>query len=121
MLRHFGNLLNSERLWKGKKEWDWEVFHIRCATLFFFALNFYRSKISIHRCLAHIINLATQAFIAAYSQTKHFDPASPNDHEPDIGAFVRDEVGLIRAIAVKVCEIEHYSLLSSMSKLGHYY
>jgi hypothetical protein len=49
-----------------------------------------------------VINLATQALISTYSKTKHFDPKEPTDHEPDIDAFQRDEVGLIRAITVKV-------------------
>ncbi|KAF8805603.1 hypothetical protein BYT27DRAFT_7104261, partial [Phlegmacium glaucopus] len=53
------------------------------------------------RCLAHVINLATQALISTYSKTKHFDPKEPNDHEPDIDAFQRDEVGLIHSITVK--------------------
>ncbi|KAJ3531266.1 hypothetical protein NM688_g7598 [Phlebia brevispora] len=52
-------------------------------------------------CLAHIINLATQALIAAYSKTPHFDPASPVDHLNIAASDHRDEVGLIRAIAVK--------------------
>jgi len=51
-----------------------------------------------YSCLAHIINLATQALIGAYSKSLHFDPKSPDDHIPTN----RDKVGLIRAIAVKV-------------------
>ncbi|KIK16191.1 hypothetical protein PISMIDRAFT_48578, partial [Pisolithus microcarpus 441] len=55
------------------------------------------------RCMAHIINLATQAFLAAHSKSKHFDPADP---DTDLTAAVRDgvdcdEVGLVRAIVVK--------------------
>lgn len=50
-------------------------------------------------CLAHVINLATQALISAYSKSSHFDPKNPEAHVPTS----RDEVGLIRAIAVKVC------------------
>jgi hypothetical protein len=57
---------------------------------------------SITSCLAHIINLATQAVIAAQSKTKHFNPADPDSHEPEVDTFIRDEVGLIRAITVKV-------------------
>lgn len=49
-------------------------------------------------CLAHIINLATQALISAYSRAPHFDPKDPEAHIPTS----RDEVGLVRAIAVKV-------------------
>ena len=50
-------------------------------------------------CLAHVINLATQALIGTYSQSPYFKPKSPESHVPTC----RDEVGLIRAIVVKVC------------------
>lgn len=53
-------------------------------------------------CLAHIINLATQALIKGYSTSQHYDPFKPDDHIPDVNATLRDEVGLVRAIAVKV-------------------
>ncbi|KAG6823240.1 hypothetical protein H0H92_010889 [Tricholoma furcatifolium] len=49
-------------------------------------------------CLAHVINLATQVLIKAYSSTPHFDPKNPTAHLPT----TRDEVGLVRAITVKV-------------------
>ncbi|THH18798.1 hypothetical protein EUX98_g8896 [Antrodiella citrinella] len=52
-------------------------------------------------CIAHVINLATQALIAAYSKSPHFDPADPLSHKPDRHAAQRDEIGLIRAIVVK--------------------
>ncbi|KAF8804847.1 hypothetical protein BYT27DRAFT_7258757 [Phlegmacium glaucopus] len=32
------------------------------------------------RCLAHIINLTTQAVIAGYSKTKLFNPEQPDEH-----------------------------------------
>jgi hypothetical protein len=50
-------------------------------------------------CLAHVINLATQALISTYSKSPHFDPKNPEAHVPTS----RDEVGLVRAITVKVC------------------
>jgi hypothetical protein len=53
------------------------------------------------RCLAHVINLATQSLLSTYSKTKHFDPAAPYEHEPDVDAITRDEVGLLRAVGVK--------------------
>jgi hypothetical protein len=56
------------------------------------------------RCLAHVINLATQALIKAHSKAKHYNPAAPNEHMPDTDEMVRDEVGLIHTIAVKVCQ-----------------
>jgi hypothetical protein len=49
-------------------------------------------------CLAHVINLDTQALIGTYSKSPHFDPRSPDAHIPTS----HDEVGLIRAIVVKV-------------------
>ncbi|KAF8233520.1 hypothetical protein L208DRAFT_1266521, partial [Tricholoma matsutake] len=51
------------------------------------------------RCLAHIINLATQALIAMYSKSKHYNPADP---DADLTGPERDEVGLVRAICVKI-------------------
>jgi hypothetical protein len=56
------------------------------------------------RCLAHIINLATQALISTHSKSKHYDPAEPDaDLTVDNG---RDVVGLVRAISVKAAHIQ---------------
>lgn len=56
-----------------------------------------------YRCLAHVINLATQALITGYSKTKFFDPAQPEAHNPDsLEESERDVIGLVRAITVKV-------------------
>jgi hypothetical protein len=52
-------------------------------------------------CLAHVINLATQVLISTYSKVPYFDPQNPKGHVPTS----RDEVGLVRAIAVKACII----------------
>ena len=49
-------------------------------------------------CLAHVINLATQMLISTYSKSLHYDPSQPDIHMPTS----RDEVGLVRAIVVKV-------------------
>jgi hypothetical protein len=54
--------------------------------------------IDLHSCLAHVINLATQVLISTYSKAPHFDPRNPEGHVPTS----RDEVGLVRAIVVKV-------------------
>lgn len=35
-------------------------------------------------CLAHVINLTTQAVLKTYSKANHFDPQKPEDHEPDV-------------------------------------
>ena len=58
------------------------------------------------RCLAHIINLATQAVISTRSKAKFYD-GSPDENElpEDLGAVERDEIGIVRAICVKVCAI----------------
>ncbi|KAF8801389.1 hypothetical protein BYT27DRAFT_7115084, partial [Phlegmacium glaucopus] len=63
--------------------------------------NWRKRKIN---CLAHVINLATQALISTYSKSPHFDPKNPEAHVPTS----RDEVGLVRAIAVKVHVKPHY-------------
>jgi len=57
------------------------------------------------RCLAHIINLATQALIKSRSKAKYFNPHEGNDEDVngEDGAE-RDELGLVRAICVKVCD-----------------
>ena len=55
-----------------------------------------------YRCLAHIINLATQALISTRSKAKYYDNNFDDSDVPDLAATERDEVGLIRAITVKV-------------------
>ncbi|KAL1949584.1 hypothetical protein VTO73DRAFT_8465 [Trametes versicolor] len=53
------------------------------------------------RCLAHIVNLATQALITTYSRSKPYDPQNPDD---DLMVNIngrRDVVGLVRSIVVK--------------------
>ncbi len=52
----------------------------------------------VSSCLAHVINLATQALISTYSKAPHFDPKNPEAHV----LTGCDEVGLVRAIMVKV-------------------
>ncbi|GBE78338.1 hypothetical protein SCP_0112230 [Sparassis crispa] len=52
-------------------------------------------------CLTHVINLATQAAISAYSNSKHYDPEQlDNDLMAQHGAE-HDEVGLVQSICVK--------------------
>jgi hypothetical protein len=62
-----------------------------------------RCHVFVNRCLAHIINLATQAVITSYSKSKHYNPADPEANltgpQTEHG---RDEVGLVRGICVKV-------------------
>jgi hypothetical protein len=39
--------------------------------------------------------------IKGHSKAKYYNPTKPDEHIPDVNAILRDEVGLIRAIAVK--------------------
>jgi len=55
--------------------------------------------------MAHIVNLATQSMIKTYSQSKHYNPHQPHDDLTDMVADNRDEIGLIRSIAVKVARM----------------
>jgi hypothetical protein len=57
---------------------------------------------SSSRCLAHIINLATQALISTKSKTKYYNPHDIDEHVPETTGSDRDELGLVRAIVVKV-------------------
>ena len=50
-----------------------------------------------HRCLEHIINLATQALLDAYTKSKHDDPAQPEDDLHVTHGTSRDGVGLVRS------------------------
>ena len=56
------------------------------------------------RCLAHVINLATQAVIKAHLESQFYDPSKPDDHIPDTSGFSRDVVGLVHAICVKAID-----------------
>ena len=56
------------------------------------------------RCLAHVINLATQELIKTHSKSPHYNPQTPEIELVDTDALHRDEIGLVRAIAVKVRE-----------------
>ncbi|KAN0113570.1 hypothetical protein V8E52_007634 [Russula decolorans] len=62
--------------------------HVRAETGWIFNLETDRI-----RCLAHIINLATQALISTHSKSKHYDPAEP-DADLTVGNGC-DVVGLI--------------------------
>ncbi|KAG2739509.1 hypothetical protein P692DRAFT_20683927, partial [Suillus brevipes Sb2] len=53
------------------------------------------------RCLAHIVNLATQALLSTHSKSKHVDATKPDDDLVASRHDQRDEVGLVRSISVK--------------------
>ena len=57
---------------------------------------------TLHRCLEHIINLATQALIKAYSKSQYYNPARPDDDLVAMSGKQRDVIGLVRATVVKV-------------------
>ncbi len=50
------------------------------------------------------MNLATQAVITTRSQSKHYNPHNPDEDltEGTTSSDMRDEVGLVRSIVVKV-------------------
>ena len=59
-------------------------------------------NLDVNRCLAHIINIATQALISTRSKAKYYDSSAQEAELSDIYADMRDEVGLIWAICIKV-------------------
>jgi len=71
--------------------------------------------LSTYRCLAHIINLATQALISTRSQAKYYSAHAEDVHIPDLSATDRDEVGLVRSIAVKVWYQYFYCIATNAS------
>ena len=68
------------------------------------------NKYSFFRCLAHIINLATQTLISTRSKAKYYSADAEEDHIPDLDAFERDEVGLVREVTVKVSMYLHLNM-----------
>jgi hypothetical protein len=66
------------------------------------------------RCLAHIINLATQAIISVRTKSKYYNGDPTDDHIPeDIGDNERDEIGIIWAICIKVYSVSFQLVLST--------
>ena len=98
MLEAFAKRLNTSDAQKGCKCWDNKTRHIRYSSFPCMATCYW----IVSSCLAHIINLATQAVLSTYSKTKFFNPEEPEEHDPDLSAVERDVVGLVRAITVKV-------------------
>ncbi len=86
----------AARLKTTDKEYDWKRRKIKFVC-FFSTCCFGYSQLC-NSCLAHVINLATQVLISTHSKSPHFDPKMPDAHMPTY----RDEVGLVRAIVVKV-------------------
>src|SRR5882757_3054623 len=77
------------------KKYNWRKRKIKCTS----PRTYHTQLLISNSCLAHVINLATQALISTYSKSPHFDPKQPDAHIPTS----RDEVGLVWAIVVKVC------------------
>lgn len=99
MLQRFEILINESKHRAEYPAWEFDNYHIRCVSL---SSTICALLTLFSRCLAHVINLATQAFISLCSTTAHFDPEKPEEHEPDLSADFRDVVGLLRTIGVKV-------------------
>lgn len=81
----------------GAGVWCQKMTHL--ASLHFLEINFLMSCLH-HRCLAHIINLATQALISTWSKAKYYNPHNVDEHTPDVSASEWEK--LIHAICVKV-------------------
>ena len=57
----------------------------------------------LYSCLAHIINLATQAVISTHSKSKYYSEDPEDNTVPEnAGTGDWDKIGIIRAICVKV-------------------
>ncbi|KAJ7909869.1 hypothetical protein B0H13DRAFT_621635 [Mycena leptocephala] len=70
-------------------------------------------------CLAHVINVATQKLISEYSRSPHFNAHESKAHIPDTSAPMRDEIGLVRMIAVKECSSSKRKDPSKRIQLRH--
>ena len=58
------------------------------------------------RCLAHIINLATQAIISTCTKSKYYNGDPTDDQLPkDAAGAEHDKIGIVRAICIKVCTV----------------
>ena len=90
----------AKHMWlQERKIFDPIADRIRWVFICYF-LQLFHTKVFDNRCLAHIINLATQAFIMMHSKSRHYNPADPDADL--IGDNVgRDAVGLVRAICVR--------------------
>lgn len=80
----------------------------KCYSLIFFDLTV--ADVNT-RCIAHVVNLATQLLLNTYSKSKYYDPTNPNqDLLLDLEQESRDEIGLVRTISIKVSSITppHY-------------
>jgi hypothetical protein len=98
------------------KKYDWKKQKIK----FVYSLTGSFQILTADSCLAHVINLTTQMLISTYSNSPHFDLKQPDVHIPTS----RDEVGLVRAIVVKVrsfvwlrCDIAHHGPGMFISKV----
>jgi len=100
MLEEFA--LHYER--KTGKEFDVAKRHIRYTVHINFSFDLHLI-INYLRCLAHILNLATQLLISTKSKAKYYSVHDDNVPDADIADPElpnRDEVGLVCAICVKV-------------------
>lgn len=102
MLQWFESLINRSKHHTKSPKWEFNKYHIR------YVICPYKTWILFsfsNRCMAHVINLATQVFLLQCSSTAHFDPENPKGHELDLFSDFHDVIGLLQAIGVKVQEI----------------
>ena len=71
------------------------------------------------RCLAHIIDLATQAVISTCSKSKYYSGDPEDNAVPEDETGDRDEIGVIRAICVKVRLNLNFTLLHLCAEQAH--
>jgi hypothetical protein len=78
-----------------------QIRYVSLSSLWYIVLTFCLR--SATRCLAHIINLATQAVISTRTKSKYYNGDTADDHLPkDSGNGERDEIGIVRAVCIKV-------------------
>jgi hypothetical protein len=89
------------------------LFDIKRRQIRYVPLTIHYSHLFLLRCLAHIINLATQAVISTCSKSKYYsgDPEDVAVPE-DVGTSDRDEIGVICAICVKVSLTDQLPFIS---------
>ena len=119
MMVNFAKRLNDLEPHRSMKKWDHEANHIQYVLLSLYCSS--NLSFCTSRCLAHVINLTTQAVIVTYSQAKHYDPANPDGHEPDTLTSLRGEIGLVRSITVKVgeCGYPLYIIMMHLYSCNH--
>ena len=100
---------------KTGKVYDFKNCHIQYAK---WSITIEINRLPFSRCLAHIINLATQALIKTRSDAKYYSPHKEN-HEDIHGGdgAEHNELGLVRVFCVKVCWVIFISKFGCSPKI----